>query len=325
MTKRKSASIPRVVFWFSAIVAVATLLVVNGFSARRLWEQRKPLVRLQAEHALQLEQIKHYDEWCERMLQLADSVRKERTQIFSMLKYCLGREDFVVNSGPCIVCCKNFYDHSQHEPAVFFYLPPGQHRLLFVSTSVNSRDEMRQFMFERDTSDFSFESIELAASSVYEIRFFEITPDEPSPAGFQLIGPGPDGHDKIIAEQTLPFPAPVVGVAEGHGTDWIRCLPNQSSPDAKQLPNGHVAALTQLARQSFRFPTGADDGPDRRGPRGGVRFFIESVAEPHSPRSIALDELVVFMQQPASAKENVADLFNRADGFMDLLRQESAD
>jgi hypothetical protein len=242
-----------------------------------------------------------------------------------MLEKCRSRQDFVINAGPHIACYQTFLDHKQLEPTMFLYLPPGQHQLWFTHRSVEQREKLASFMFDRNIGEWQFEKIDLIGSHVYEIRFDRIEPKEPQGTGFQVMGPAPDGRDALLSHHDLPFTAPVVGVGGGYGESRMIRLPHPSTEMHHQLGVEPADAFTPLVSQSFRLQTSGPAGPDAPGPRGGVRFFV--VSKNHTPdlAALAWEDIITAMRQPDSEATTIVDvLFQTSGEFRKLVESFQA-
>ena len=318
-------SLVRTVSWALAWGLCGTLLLFAGWQHRRLQSMRQPVRQLQSRHAQQLEQIQAYADACDQLRQLATDLSRERAQVFSMLEYCRGRQDFVVSGGRHIVACRRFYDSQQREPTVFFYLPPGRHRLWWTSRATAQMNGMQQFMLDDALADATWESYELSGAEVYELRYFPIAVERPGSAGFELLGPDDDGDDRVLGRYELNFPAPVIGIGRGYGASDVFTLPQPYDDESPPLAsgNGPIGRWTTLAQQEFRLAPGNPQQPDQDSPRGGVRIFVESMDSQVAVADVAIEQLIEHMRQPnLGAEEVMADLFGRADGWGKLLLTE---
>ncbi|MCA9189366.1 MAG: hypothetical protein R3E01_19450 [Pirellulaceae bacterium] len=317
----------RLVMWLSGIGAFVMLLIFNLGSARNSKRNAQMLRGNQAVHDEQLRTIARYKESAERLREIAEVFQTERTQIFSMLEHCRNRDDFVVRSGDHIVCIQIFHDHSQLQPATFFYLPAGTHELWFAQTSTQMRDELAQFMFERNVSTWEFQTVTLSGDQVYEIRFDTITPKEPKPAGFQILGPDENGAEAVLQEFELPFSGPVVGVGGGYGHSRRFSLPipidDASVAIAPSIGEAYPhGSFTPLVNQSFRIASNGETGPDADGPRGGIRFFI--VSKDIQPRTVAFawEDVITSMRRSETDASAIMDgLFRSSQACEELWLQ----
>lgn len=296
------------------------LAALNVGVGRRHHHAQQHLRTLQAERDSQLHELAQYRAVAERVREVSNAHHTERVQIFSMLEKCRHRKDFVISEGPRIACYHTFLDYEQREPTIFLYVPLGQHQLWFTHRSVDQREEMASFMFERNIGDWQFETIDLTGPNVYEIRFDKIEPEEPLGMSFQVIGSDANGADTIVSQHALAFSAPVVGVGGGYGESRIICLPQPSTEMHHAMGVPPRDAFTPLVSQSFRLQTSSPAGPDAPGPRGGVRFFV--VSKNHTPDLAARvwEDMITAMRQPDGEAATIVDvLFQTSAEFRTMV------